>query len=164
LRCKPWSVDEERQLRSFVEEGKSLDEISSVLGRTRVSVKAKLFNLGLKSVCAATVPPAPVAVAAVAPTVPSMLSTSASVASKLPEQLPSVEEELKILAASVDGLRQPGLSRSESARLRYIIEGVKVYQDLFAKYVKYCELEDEVVELRRQLASEKNSRSKGLSS
>ena len=150
-------MDEERKLRQLVEEGRSLDEISSVLGRTRVSVKAKMFNLGLKSTCAATSVVGTVAVAAaVAPTGPSILPTSDSVALKLPEQLPSVEEELKILAGAVEGLRQPGLSRSEQARLHYIIEGVKVYQDLFADYVNYKGLEAEVLELRRQLASEKD--------
>ena len=150
-------MDEERKLRQLVEEGRSLDEISSVMGRTRVSVKAKMFNLGLKSVCAATSVVGTVAVAAAAPTGPFILPTSDSVALKLPEQLPSVEEELRILAAAVEGLRQPGLSRSEQARLHYIIEGVKVYQGLFTKYVNYEGLEAEVLELRRQLASEKDT-------
>jgi hypothetical protein len=77
---------------------------------------------------------------------------------KLPERLPSVEEELKILAAAVEGLRQPGLSRSEVSRLHNIIVGVKVYQELFVKFVDYCGLEAEVLELRRQLAS-KNAKS-----
>jgi len=112
-----------------------LDEISSVLGRTRVSVKAKLFNLGLKSVCAATGVGGAVAVAAVAATSAYVLSTSDNVALKLPEQLPSVEEELKILAAAVEGLRQPGISHAESSRLHYVIMGVKVNQGLFADYV-----------------------------
>ena len=53
-RGKPWSVDEERQLRNLVAEGKGLGDISGVLGKTRVSVKAKLFNLGLGSVRDAT--------------------------------------------------------------------------------------------------------------
>ena len=47
LRGKIWSVDEERQLRLLVEEGKGSDEISRVMGKTRVSLKAKLSNLGL---------------------------------------------------------------------------------------------------------------------
>ena len=71
---------------------------------------------------------------------------------KLPKQLPSVEEELKILVAAVEDLRQPNLSRNEASRLHYIIQGVQVYQRLFAEYVNYRGLETEVLELRRQLA------------
>ena len=47
LRGKIWSVDEERQLRLLVEEGKGSGEISRIMGKTRVSIKAKLSNLGL---------------------------------------------------------------------------------------------------------------------
>ena len=54
MRGKPWSVDEERQLRQLIEEGRSLDEISRRMGKTRVSVKSKLFNSGLNSVKDAT--------------------------------------------------------------------------------------------------------------
>jgi hypothetical protein len=34
-------------LRQLIEEGKGIDAISQVMGKTRVSVKAKLYNLGL---------------------------------------------------------------------------------------------------------------------
>ena len=34
-------------MRQLVEEGKGIDKISKVMGKTRVSVRAKLFNLGL---------------------------------------------------------------------------------------------------------------------
>ena len=175
MRGKPWSEDEEKQLRLLVGEGKSLDTISSIMGKTRVSVKGKLFNLGLSSVKVATSPQHSVAAATAAASSPAVsdnvpLSTStpfpAIAASidvvgidlKMPERLPSVEEELKILAAAVEALRQPGLSRSEVSRLHNIIVGVKVYQELFAKYVDYCGLETEILELRRQLAS-KNAKS-----
>lgn len=40
-------MDEERQLRLLVKEGKGSDEISRVMDKTRVSIKAKLSNLGL---------------------------------------------------------------------------------------------------------------------
>jgi hypothetical protein len=47
MRGKPWLIDEERRLRQLVEEGCVIDKISQVMGKTRVSVKAKLYNLGL---------------------------------------------------------------------------------------------------------------------
>jgi hypothetical protein len=177
LRGEKWSLDEERQLRMLVEEGKSSLEISRIMGKTRVSVKSKIFNLGLKSLKDATGVQGSVAAAAVvsSPEVPLIVPVSSSVASsvpvgvagvdlKLPERLPSIEEKLKVLSAAVDALGQPGLSLAEVSRLHKIIQGVKVYQELFAKYVDYHGLEVEVLELRRQLASEIAKASNGASS
>jgi hypothetical protein len=144
------------------------------MGKTRVSVKGKLFNSGLNSVKVATGVPCSVAAATATTTpakltaIPSSAPESASISdsipvasvdpvyigSKLPERLPSIEEELKILSAAVEALRQPGLSRAEVSRLHNIIQGVKVYQELFAKFVDYRGLEAEVLELRRKLAAE----------
>jgi hypothetical protein len=149
-RGKSWSVDEERQLRNLVAEGKGLGDISGVLGKTRVSVKAKLFNLGLGSVKDAT-------------GVQKVVVASSSKL-KLPERLPSVEEKLKVLDAALVALEQPGLSHADVLRLRSIIQGVKTYQELFANFVNYRGLEAEVLELRKQLASENAKAAKEASS
>jgi hypothetical protein len=53
LRGKPWSVDEERQLSGFAEAIKNSEEISQIMSKSRVSVKAKLCNLSLSVVVAA---------------------------------------------------------------------------------------------------------------
>lgn len=55
LRGKPWSKDEENQLRALVKEGKGFDEISSIMDKSRLSVKGKLFNSGLNSVIVASI-------------------------------------------------------------------------------------------------------------
>jgi hypothetical protein len=47
LRGKPWSIDDERLLRQLVEEGRGIDGISQVMGKTRTAIKGKLNNLGL---------------------------------------------------------------------------------------------------------------------
>ena len=175
LRGRPWSNDEENQLRQLIKEGKNFDEISIIMGKSRLSVKGKLFNSGLNRVEVATHAQRAVAttiatttsprkdiadsLTAPMPTVVDAAEDNVSnIELKLPERLPSVEDELKILAAAVEALRQPGLSRAEGSRLHYIIVGVKVYQELFTKFVDYCGLEAEVLELRRQLAS-KNAKS-----
>jgi transcription termination factor NusB len=75
---------------------------------------------------------------------------------KRDEPLPSVKEKLRVLDAALVALERPGLSIAEITRLNKIILGVKVYQQLFADFVNYRALESEVVELRKQLASEKN--------
>jgi hypothetical protein len=172
LRGKPWSVDEERQLRRLLEEGKSLDEISKIMGKTRTAVKGKFFNLGLNSLIVATEPrklvaattatttspaapvPAPMLAPASASTPTSVTAPVSGVDLKLPQRLSSVEEKLRVLDAALVALEQPGLSHAEVSRLHNIIQGVKIYQELFAKYVDYRGLEAEVLELRKQLASE----------
>jgi hypothetical protein len=174
LRGKEWSDDEVRQLSQFLLEGKSLNEISAIMGKTRVSVKAKLHNLGLSSVQVATGVQGTVAAASAASSPPVASTTPTSVSApefvsaptaqpvlnvvgvdlKLPERLPNVEETLKIMYAALEALTKPCLSRSEQTRLHYIIEGAKKYQEYFAKYVDYCGLEVEVLELRRKLAEE----------
>jgi hypothetical protein len=182
MRGKPWSKNEEKLLRQLVEEGKSFDEISIIMGKSRLSVKGKLFNSGLNSVkvatgvqravattIATTTSPAEGTAGSLAAPMPGAVVGAAEdkfadVVSKLPDRLPSVEEELKVLVAAVEAFRQPGLSRAEGSRLHNIIVGVKVYQELFAKFVDYCGLEAEVLELRRQLASKNAKPSSDTSS
>jgi hypothetical protein len=47
---------------------------------------------------------------------------------KLPEELPSVEEALKILVAAMKALETPDLSKTEVLRLRSIIQATSAYQ------------------------------------
>jgi hypothetical protein len=56
---------------------------------------------------------------------------------ELPEEMPSVEEALKILCAALKALVTAGLDRSEVLRLRNIISGVKTYRELLVDYVDY---------------------------
>ena len=87
MRGKPWPVDEERQLRQLVEEGKSLDEISRIMGKTRLSVKGKLFNSGLNSVKVATGVQSSVAATTAtttSPAAPVTAPVSASVSASMP--------------------------------------------------------------------------------
>jgi hypothetical protein len=108
LRGKPWSVDEERQLSRLAEEGKSSDEISRIMGKSRSSVKGKLFNSGLNCLIVATGVGSAVATTATIATTPLAsdvaplpISVSASVGVgvavdlKLPERLPVLRTSLK---------------------------------------------------------------------
>ena len=47
---------------------------------------------------------------------------------ELPEELPSVEEALKILVAAMKALETPDLSKTEVLRLRSSIQAAGVYQ------------------------------------
>ena len=175
----------------LVAEGVCIAEISRVMGKTRVSVRSKMYHLGLSVVDAAAVSPtiavSVASIASVASTpepiidhaplddAPSQVpiidhrpaASSASLpcpsevdafAAQLKENapLPTIEEQLHVLNAAIVELRKPGISRAEVARYSKIIEGVKVYNDLFAKFVDYRGLETKVLELEKRLASEKN--------
>jgi hypothetical protein len=166
LRGKPWSVDEERRLRQLIGEGKGIDTISQVMGKTRVSVKAKLYNLGLTLIDATVVNNSVATATAAASSLASVFDLTPVCAPrsvdfvaadlKSTRPLPSVEEKLRVLDAALVALEQPGLRAAEVSRLNKIIQGVKVYQQLFADFVNYRALESEVLELKKQLASEKN--------
>jgi hypothetical protein len=167
VRGKPWSIDEERRLRQLIEEGLGFTDISQVMGKSRVSVKNKLYNLGL-SLKDNTQPQIPIAVSSSPslstkapisnPTSPTDVVSAAEACLELKTAgpLPIVEEKLKVMDAALVALERPGLRGVEISRLRNIIMGVKVYQQLFADFVNYRALESEVLELRKQLAEEKN--------
>jgi len=53
---------------------------------------------------------------------------------------PNVEESLKVLAATLKTLGQPGLSAAEIRRCGAVIRASRAYQKLFAEYVQYCRL------------------------
>jgi hypothetical protein len=110
LRGKPWSIDEERRLRQLVEEEESFCGISQVMGRSRVAVKNKLYNLGL-SLINNTQSQIPIAVSSspssssttptnnAAPAVDSVGINEVTLELKATGPLPSVEEKLRVLDA-----------------------------------------------------------------
>ena len=138
---KPWDINEERQLRQLVEEGKSIDEICKLMVKTRDAVLSKAYNLDLKIQQKEKEEDK-------RPRTPRLLSSSF----QLPAELPSVEEALKTLTAALKALEQPGLDQAEVLRLRSIISGVKIYKEIFADYFNYCELEERLMELEGQYA------------
>ncbi len=68
----------------------------------------------------------------------------------LPVELPSVEEGLKTLAGALKLLETQNLDKTDVLRLRIIIQGVKVYQELIAQYVDYRGFEAELLEWREK--------------
>ena len=76
MRGKLWSIEQERQLRELVAEGACVAEISRVMGKTRVSVRSKMYHLGLSVVDAAAVPPNIAASVASIASVASVASTT----------------------------------------------------------------------------------------
>jgi superfamily II RNA helicase len=115
----------------MVEARNSVRVIARTLGKTRDGVRMKIARLGLEVV--------------VQPKTSERTTTTSEFAS--PKDLPSIEEALKTLNTALERLKTPGLEQSEVLRLRSIIQGVKIYQELFADYADYRGIETRLIEL-----------------
>ena len=111
-------------------------EIASRIKKSEGAIKQKLARLGLKQVVVVT-------------SQNSGVTTTSELI--IPEDLPSVEDQLRVLAAAVDALKLPGLCKDEVLRLRSIIGGVRVYKELFVDYVNYRDIEEKVDNVIKEL-------------
>ena len=101
MKGKPWTVEDEKKLAKLVKDKKSLDVIAETLGKSPEAVRKKIERLKLEVVDQA-------------------LQQRTTTSISMPEELPSVEEALKKLAA-MKALETPDLSKTEVLRLRNII-------------------------------------------
>jgi hypothetical protein len=125
MKGKPWTAEEEKQLRELCEQGKPVNLIAATMNKSPQSVQKKIVRLNLK-----------VVVHGIHRTTTTRLS--------IPDDLPSIEEALRVMCAALDDLQQGGLDQTEVLRLRTIIQGVKIYKELFADYVNYREIEAKI--------------------
>lgn len=124
-----WTREEERKLVEYWRQGvRNPEVLADRLGRKLEGVKKKLSRLGLV-------------------VEPEKRGGPTTTELEMPEELPSVEEALKLLVAAMEALQKPGLSRAEVSRLRSIIQAVRIYKELFADYVDYRGIEAELIEL-----------------
>ncbi len=135
---KPWTVEEERQLRELVTEKKSMRSIAKLMCKTLMAVRLKAARLGLEEDNERQKKTTPLS------------STLEKLV--LPDELPSIEEKLKTLVGALEQLETGKLDKLGVLRLRTIIMGVKVYQELIAEYVDYRGLETEMLEWRDKYA------------
>jgi hypothetical protein len=134
LKGKPWSVEDEKKLKDWVNLGVSVDAmVFSFDGQyTKDAILRKMGRLGLEVVAL------------------EKKNGTATPSFKLPEELPSIEETLLILAAALELLKTSGLDKSEVLRLRGIIAGSKVYKELLVDYMNYRGLEEKLLELKKK--------------
>jgi hypothetical protein len=138
-----WSRDEEKKLRELWNKGEHSERILAArLNRKPEAVRKKLNRLGL----------------VVRQTEKTGRTTTneqeTRIRLEIPDELPSVEEALKVLAAAMDALVKPGLTRADVQRLAKVVNAVKVYQKLLGEYMQYREIEvklEEYAEKYRQL-------------
>jgi len=128
---KPWTAEEEKQLRELCEQGKPVNVIAATMNKSFQAIKRKIERLNLKVVGHG-----------IHGTTTSRLS--------IPDDLPSVEEALHVLCDALDDLNQKGLDQTEVLRLRTIIQGIKIYKELFADYVNYRGIEAKMIEMEEK--------------
>ena len=133
MKGKPWTVEQEKQLREFVDSRESLEVIASKIGKSRAAIKMKMQRLGLEVV--------------VRKPTDSRTTTSKLV---LPVELPSVEEALKMLAGALRKACEANLSKVEVQRLQVVSNLARSYKEFFAEYVDYRGIEAELVEYRKE--------------
>lgn len=124
MRGKPWTTGEERELRTLIEDKTPMEAIAEKLGRNPTAIYVKCLRLGLTD---------------------KPNTTPSSV--PLPEDLPSVEEALQMLAAALKKASKPGIDKGELKRLQVVGTLAKTYKEIFADYLDYRGLEIRLVEL-----------------
>ncbi|MGE5532787.1 MAG: hypothetical protein ACM3UN_00400 [Bacillota bacterium] len=66
---------------------------------------------------------------------------------KIPNNLPTVEENMLDMAITLEILLQPGLTKTAIERLSRKMKTLQLFQRLFRKYVRYRKLELEMNKL-----------------
>ena len=138
---KPWDINEIRQLRQLVEEGKGIDEISKVMVKTKDAVRQKMLDLDLKVLKEEE------------RVVSAKKARFSSSKLELPADLPTVEETLQILAAALRKGAEAGLDKDEVGRLQVVATLAKTYKEAFADYLDYRGLEERLIELEGKYES-----------
>ena len=138
---KPWSANEEKELRELVGAKKDADAIAEIMGKSSEAVTKKCKRLGLEVVGTKA------------------YKTTTSL--KLPDELPSVEEALKILAGALKAAKESGLDKVEVQRLQVVATLTRTYKDLLAEYINYREIEARLVDLEKKYEELLREKTKG---
>jgi type III secretory pathway component EscV len=126
----PWLPEEEIQLKKLIQTQTPIDVIAQTLNRTSTAVLLKCQRLGLA---------------------PSDSVTKSAL--PLPDELPSVEETLKDLAAALKAAKEPGLSKVEVQRLQVIATLARAYKEILADYLNIREVEAKLNDMETKYAA-----------
>ncbi|MBE0519630.1 hypothetical protein IBX35_01115 [Candidatus Bathyarchaeota archaeon] len=127
-----WKKDDVEELRRLVEGKQSWQVIAAELKRSVDAVRMKAKRLGLSVVVDR--------------------GRGSTTTNDLPEELPSVEEALKVLARVLKAFDQPGLEMSEVQRLQAMVSTIRTYEGMLANYMRYREIEKRLVGLEAKYA------------
>jgi hypothetical protein len=132
MKGKPWTQEQEKQLKELVDAKAPLKTIAAKLDLTPDAVQKKCDRLGLE------------VVGGKAPRTTTSIS--------MPVELPSVEETLRKLAGALDAACKPNLDKVEVQRLQVVATIAKTYKEILADYLDYRGLEAELMELQQKYA------------
>ncbi len=138
VKGKPWTSAEEKELLTLRGYGKTVSQIASKLQKSEGSIKIKLARLGFKVV--------------VTPKICVVTTSKDPKEMIVPDELFSIEESLREEVAAMTALKTPGISKAEVARLKAIIQASGDYQERYARYINYRELERRLAELDEKYA------------
>jgi hypothetical protein len=125
---KVWTLEEETMLREMAQAGEKADVIAAKLGRNRDAVMVKARRLNVR-------------------VVGEPLGHTTTSDLKLPPELPTPEEALKVLAAALQASKEKGLDKVEVERLKAVAQLARTYDALLDKYVGYRKIEEELIRL-----------------
>jgi len=127
-----WKKADLEELRRLVKEKQSWQVIATELKRSVDAVRMKAKRLGLNVVVER--------------------GRGSTTTNDLPEELPSVEEVLRVLARVLKAFDQPGLEMSEIQRLQAMVSTIRTYEGMLANYMRYREIEKRLVGLEAKYA------------
>jgi transposase-like protein len=128
---RKWSAQEEQELLEAYKQGASVEALAQKYRRSPEAIKMKLKRLGLDVVAA-------------------KLDITGQL--NIPNELPSLEEVLKIVAAAIMKACEPGLGKTELQRLDVIATLYKAYAAGLEQYVGYKKIEAKLMELEKKYA------------
>ena len=129
---KPWTREEEKQLRALVGARLAVNVIAGKLRKSPDAIVKKCKRIGLEVVDTSC---------RISPTT-SRLSS--------PKELPSIEETLQMLAGALKAACKPGLDRVEVQRLQAVATLARTYKDGLAEYINYRAIEEHLLDLDRK--------------
>jgi hypothetical protein len=136
MKGKPWSKEDVEKLTELVKDGQPLDVVDAEFPQYSAgAIRKKCKRMGLEVVVRK-----------------SRITKTTTSELKIPEDLPSVEEALQILAAALRAGAQEGLDKVEVQRLSVVATLARTYKELFADYVNYRGIEAKLVELEGKYA------------
>lgn len=127
-----WKKSDVEKLRGLIEQEESWDVIAAELDRTVDAVKMKAKRLGLNVVVEG--------------------GKGSTTTNDLPEELPSVEDVLKVLSRVLKQLDRPGLEMSEIQRLQAMVATIRTYEHMLGNYLHYRDIEKRLVKLEAKYA------------
>ena len=131
---KAWTAEEELKLKELFEAGEPFSSIATDLGKTTVAVGLKASRLGLKDDGKRR----------------KLLSSSSDAELMLVDELPTMEETVKIFAEAMLTMRKLGISKSERQKWKDLVDVAWKYKEFLAEVIDYKGLEKQCAEWRRK--------------